>query len=139
MTTQFDDLQELVLKEARKDYSETTIDYFMNPRNLGPMKEADGSGKVTGPCGDTMNIWIKVKDGVIDKASFTTDGCGTSIAAASMVTVLATGKTLEEASGIGQNDVLSALGGLPTENEHCAALASRALRAAIKDLGSRLE
>ncbi len=134
MTSRFDDLQELVLKDARKEYSETTIDLFMNPRNQGPMEDADGLGTVSGACGDTMNIWIRVKDGVIEKATFTTNGCGTSIASASMATLLATGKTLEEASMIGQNEVLSALGGLPLESEHCAALASRTLRAAIKDL-----
>lgn len=136
MTSQFDDIQELVLKDARKIYSETTIDFFMNPRNHGAMEGADGFGEVTGPCGDTMNMWIKVRNGVIEKASFTTNGCGTSIASASMMTVMATGKTLEEASRIGQNDVLNALGGLPTESEHCAALASRTLRAALKDLSS---
>ncbi|NLX48201.1 MAG: iron-sulfur cluster assembly scaffold protein [Euryarchaeota archaeon] len=134
MTSRFDDIQDLVLKDARKEYSETTIDFFMNPRNHGPMEDADGFGTVTGPCGDTMNMWIRVKDGIIEKASFTTDGCGTSIASASMATVMVTGKTLEEASLIGQNDVLSALGGLPLESEHCAALASRVIRAAIKDL-----
>jgi len=139
MTSRFDDLQELVLKEARKEYSDTTIDLFMNPRNHGPMEGADGFGKVTGPCGDTMNMWIKVRDGVIEKASFTTDGCGTSIASASMMTVMATGRTLEDASRIEQNDVLSALGGLPTESEHCARLASLTMKAAVRDYSSSRE
>ena len=133
MTSRFDDLQELVLKEARKEYSETTIDFFMNPRNHGAMEGADSSGTFTGPCGDTMNIWLKVRDGVIVDASFTTDGCGTSIASASMATVMAKGKRLEEACNIGQNDILRELGGLPLESEHCAALASRTLRAALDD------
>jgi nitrogen fixation NifU-like protein len=133
MTSRFDDIQELILEEARKDFSEITIDLFMNPRNLGPMEEADGFGKVTGPCGDTMSIWIKVQDGTIVDASFTTDGCGTSIASASMVTVMAKGRTVQEADRIGQQDVLAALGGLPKENEHCALLASNTLKEAIKD------
>lgn len=133
VTSRFDDLQELVLKDARKEYSETTIDLFMHPRNHGPLEGANGFGTVSGTCGDTMSIWIKVVDGVIEQVTFITDGCGTSIASASMVTVLATGKRLEEAFQIGQNDVLSALGGLPTESEHCAKLACMTLREAIKD------
>ena len=137
VTPRFDDLQELVLKDARREFSETTIDFFMHPRNHGPLEGADGFGSVSGTCGDTMSIWIKVVDGVIEQATFITDGCGTSIASASMITVLATGKLLEEAAGLGQNDVLSALGGLPTESEHCAKLASMTLREAIKDYERR--
>jgi nitrogen fixation protein NifU and related proteins len=94
MTSRFDDIQELVLKDARKEYSETTIDFFMNPRNQGPMEDADGLGTVSGTCRDTMNIWIKVKDVVIEKAIITTNGCGTRIAAASKPIILATEKTL---------------------------------------------
>lgn len=136
--SRFDELQELVLREARKEHSETVIDLFMNPRNLGPLDGADGFGKVIGTCGDTMSIWIKVSGGVIERATFATDGCGSSIASASMVTVLATGKTLEEATSIGQNDVLSALGGLPPESEHCAKLACLTIRAAVHDHMERI-
>ncbi|OPX61406.1 MAG: scaffold protein [Methanomassiliicoccales archaeon PtaB.Bin215] len=139
MTSRFDDLQELVLKDARKEYSETTIDFFMHPRNHGPLEGANGFGTACGTCGDTMSIWIKVVEGTIERASFVTDGCGTSIASASMITVLAAGKSLEEAAKIGQNDVLSALGGLPLESEHCAKLACLTLREAIRSLEGRSE
>ena len=138
MTSRFDDIQELVMRDARKEYSETTMDLFMNPRNHGPMDQADGLGTVTGPCGDTMNIWIKVEDGRIVNASFTTDGCGTSIASASMATVMAKGKTLVQAGRIEQQDILDALGGLPKESVHCALLASNTLKAAIKEYAARV-
>jgi len=105
----------------------------MNPRNQGVMDHADGFAKVCGPCGDTINIWLKVNDGIITDIAFTTDGCGTSIASGSMVTSLARGKSLDEARKIDQQDVLAALGGLPTESEHCALLASNVLREAIKN------
>ena len=134
MTSQFDEFQELVLRDARKIYSETTIDHFMNPRNHGAMDQADGFAKVCGPCGDTISIWLKVNDGIITDIVFTTDGCGTSIASGSMVTSLARGKSLDEARKIGQQDVLAALSGLPKQSEHCALLASNALREAIKNL-----
>ncbi|MCG7845373.1 MAG: iron-sulfur cluster assembly scaffold protein [Methanomassiliicoccales archaeon] len=105
----------------------------MNPRNHGVIDQADGFAKVCGPCGDTINIWLKVEEGVITDAKFTTDGCGTSIASGSMVTSLAKGKSLDEAREIGQQDVLAALGGLPKESEHCALLASNTLKEAVKD------
>jgi len=133
MTSEFDELQELILEDARKIYSETTIDHFMKPRNLGDMGDADGFAKVIGSCGDSMEIWLKVKNGTIANTSFLTDGCGTSIASGSMVTEIARGKSISEARRISQQDVLSALGGLPEESEHCALLAADALKEAIKD------
>ena len=133
MTSEFDELQELILEDARKIYSETTIDHFMKPRNLGDMGDADGFARVTGSCGDTMEIWLKVKNGTIANATFMTDGCGTSIASGSMVTDLAKGKSVAEARRISQQDILGALGGLPQESEHCALLAADTLKEAIKD------
>ena len=133
MASEFDELQELVLEDARKIYSETTIDHFMNPRNMGDMEDADGFARVTGSCGDTMEMWLRVKDGTIANATFMTDGCGTSIASGSMVTEMAKGKSIGEARRISQQDVLNALGGLPEESEHCALLTADTLREAIKD------
>jgi nitrogen fixation NifU-like protein len=133
MSVEDDELQEMVLADARKIYSETVIDHFMHPRNLGEIKDADGMAKIIGSCGDTMQIWIKVDQGSISQAHFMTDGCGTSIASGSMVTVLATGKTLTEAPQISQQDILKALGGLPEDSQHCALLASNTLKAAVQD------
>ena len=117
----------------RKIYSETTIDHAMNPRNVGDMEEADGFAKVTGPCGDTMEIWLKLRNGIIAETSFLTDGCGTSIASGSMVTEMVKGKNVNEVWKISQQDVLTALGGLPEESQHCALLAANTLKAAIRD------
>ena len=133
MTSEFDELQELIIADMRKVYSETVIDHFINPRNLGDMENADGFAKVTGSCGDTMEIWLKVKNGTIADATFMTDGCGASIASGSMVTEIAKGETITEAGKISQQDVLSALGGLPEESEHCALLAASTLKEAIRD------
>jgi len=120
MTTAWDEFQELVKAEMRKVYSEIVVDHAMNPRNVGNMENADGFASITGPCGDTMEIWLKVRNGSIVEASFMTDGCSTTIAAGSMVTELAKGKNVTQALKIGQQDVLSALGGLPEESQHCA-------------------
>ena len=133
MTSEFDELQELIMADIRKVYSETTIDHFMNPRNLGDMADASGFARVTGSCGDTMEMWLKVKDGIVAEATFLTDGCGTSIASGSMATELAKGRGIPEVLKISQQDVLKALGGLPEESAHCALLAANTLKEAIKD------
>ena len=133
MTSDWETLQELVKAEMRKLYSETAIDHSMNPRNVGTMEDADGFARVTGSCGDTMEIWLKVKNNTIADATFMTDGCGTSIASGSMVTEIAKGKSVGEVRKISQQDFLNALGGLPEESEHCALLAANTLKEAIKD------
>jgi len=133
MDSAWGELEAIVMQDMRKVYSETTIDHAMNPRNLGDMKDADGFAKVTGSCGDTIEIWLKVNNGTIADATFMTDGCGTSIASGSMVTELAKGRTILEAQRISRQDVLNALGGLPEESEHCALLAANTLKAAIRD------
>jgi nitrogen fixation NifU-like protein len=128
-----DELQEEIIEDAREIYSETVIDHAMNPRNAGNIANADGYGKVKGSCGDTMELWLSVKNVVITNATFMTDGCGTSIAAGSMVTEMARGKNITEAIKITQQDILTELGGLPEESEHCALLASNTLKQAILD------
>ena len=133
MSTDSDALQELILADARNIYSETVIDHAMAPRNLGVMQDADGFARVTGPCGDTMEIWLKVNSDAIANATFMTDGCGTSIASGSMVTEIAKGKSIIEAQKTTQSDVLDALGGLPDESKHCALLAADTLKVAIRD------
>jgi len=133
MTSAWEKFQELIRAEMRKSYSETVVDHAMNPRNLGSMENADGLARVTGPCGDTMEIWLRVKNGTIADASFLTDGCGTTIVSGSMVTEMVKSKSVSKAQKISQQDVLSALGGLPEESEHCALLASNTLKEAIRD------
>jgi len=127
MTSSWEKFEELIKQEMRKIYSEATIDHSMNPRNVGDLEDADGFAKVTGPCGDTMEIWLRVKNGAISDASFMTDASG------SIVTELAKGKSVGEAHKISREDVLNALGGLPEESEHCALLAANTLKAAIRD------
>jgi nitrogen fixation NifU-like protein len=114
-------------------YSEIVIDHAQNPKNLGSIHDADGFASVTGPCGDTMKIWLKVQNSVIKQATFWTDGCGTTIAAGSMVTELVKGKTIANALRISKHDVLDALGGLPEESIHCALLAANTLKETVKD------
>jgi nitrogen fixation NifU-like protein len=128
-----DELQALIMEDARKVYSEKVIERWLNPRNLGKVRNADGFAKIKGPCGDTMQISFKVKDHRISKIRFATDGCASSIASGSMATELAQGKKIEEAVEISQQMILEALKGLPEESVHCALLASNTLKEAIKN------
>lgn len=127
------EIQESIMEDARRTYSEKVIERWLNPRNLGEIRDADGSAKIKGPCGDTMQISFKVKDHRISEIGFTTDGCASSIAAGSMATELAQGNKLEEAAQINQQMILEGLGGLPEESIHCALLASSTLKEAIKN------
>jgi len=120
-------------EQAEAVYSKIAIDHMRNPRNVGLISNADGQASITGPCGDTMEIWLRVQDGIIEQAAFWTDGCGTTIAAGSMVTELAKGKRATEAFRIAQQDVLDALEGLPDESVHCALLAANTMKEAVKD------
>jgi len=144
MAEEFDDpfkeLEQSVMEDMKRVYSEKTIDHFLKPRNLGEIPAPDGFGRVTGPCGDTMEIYLRVNSDKIVNASFWTDGCGPSIASGSMVTEMAKGRNVSEAQRISQHDVLAALGGLPEESEHCALLAANTLKEAIRDyLGMKRE
>ena len=129
----FKELEQSVMEDMKRVYSEKTIDHFLKPRNLGEIPAPDGFGRITGPCGDTMEICLKVSDAKVINASFWTDGCGPSIASGSMITEMAKRMNISEAQRISQQDVLTALGGLPEESEHCALLAADTLKEAIKD------
>lgn len=119
---------------AQIGYSEKVLEHFKNPKNVGVIEDADGYGKVGNPvCGDLMEIYITVKDDIIEDIKFKTFGCGSAIATSSMVTELAKGKHVDEAMEITRNDVADELDGLPPKKMHCSNLAADALHEAIKD------
>jgi len=124
-------IQEQIIEEARRQYSETVVEHWLRPRNPYAMERPDGHAKITGPCGDTMEIFVRVRDGEVADASFLTDGCLTSIVSGSMAVATAIGKPLRDARAISQGDILAGLGGLPEESEHCALLAANTLQAAL--------
>jgi nitrogen fixation protein NifU and related proteins len=120
------------------EYSEMVMEHFRNPRNVGEIKNADGVGRVGNPvCGDIMELYIKVKDGVITDAKFKTFGCGAAIATSSMITELVKNKTIDEALNISNRAVAEALGGLPPIKMHCSLLAEEALKKALDDYRGR--
>ena len=131
MTTGWDKFQEMIKEQMRQVYSETFIEHAMDPKNMGDMESADTHVSVVGPCSDRMAIWLKIKDNRITQATFSTNGCSATIACGSMVTELASGKTLGEALAISADVIAKSLGGLPDDHVHCAGLASLSLKKAI--------
>ena len=109
------------------------IDHARQPRNKGILPVYNAEGQITGPCGDTMAFWLEVKDGTVKNASFYTTGCGTSLACGSMATCLVRGMRVAAAASLSREDILTALGGLPPEAEHCALLAANTMRAACEN------
>jgi nitrogen fixation NifU-like protein len=108
--------------ESDLSYNETVMDHFANPRNIGEMAEGEADGfSLTGDpgCGDQLRLWI--------------NGCPGAIASSSMLTVLAMGKTIEEAKRLTDDDVIEALGGIPEQKKHCSLLGVGALHRAIQD------
>jgi len=126
-------LQAQIIEDAKKVYSGKVIERWLSPKNMGTIEDPQGHGKITGPCGDTMEIFLRIDKDKLIEAKFLTDGCATSLASGSMATELAVGKTVSEALKIGQQIILENLGGLPTESEHCALLASDTLKKALRD------
>ena len=115
-------------------YTETVMDHFMHPRNVGEIAEPDGVGQVgNAKRGDIMKMYLKTKDTTIQDVKSETLGRGSAIASSSMATELIKGKTIEDALAVTNRQVVDALGGLPAHKLHCSVLAEEAIKAAVKD------
>jgi len=121
-------------------YSAEVIDHFTKPRNVGtlPPEETDGYAKVgDAGCGDEMELWLSIREGRIVRIAFKSYGCPGAISTSSMLTVLADGKSIEEAKLITDDDVVTSLGGIPENKKHCSLLGVQALKAAITAFETR--
>jgi nitrogen fixation NifU-like protein len=121
-------------------YSETVMEHFKNPHNVGRIEDADAHAIEGSPaCGDMVAVYLKVDeaDQRISDIKFESYGCASNIATGSIITDLAKGKTLEEAKGITWKQASEALGGLPPIKTHCSVLAVDGLRAAIENYEER--
>ena len=115
-------------------YSETVMDHFRHPRNVGVIEDADAVGEVgNAKCGDIMKMYMKITDGIIEDVKFETFGCGSAIASSSMATELIKGKPLEAVRKLTNKAVAEALDGLPAYKMHCSVLAQEAIEAALND------
>ena len=117
-------------------YTDTVMDHFLHPRNVGEIADADGVGEVgNAKCGDIMRMYIQVdpETQVITDVKFNTFGCGSAIATSSMATEMIKGKRIEDALALTNKELVDALRGLPPHKLHCSVLAEEAVKSAVKD------
>ena len=137
MDDEFDDfvkgLQDQIFDETRAVYGEVAFQRWLKPLYMGAMEDPEGYGRVTGTCGDTIEMFLQFESDRVKKASFQTDGCGSSTICGSFAAELAHGKSPEEILEITGEMILDVLGGLPQKDRHCAFLASDTLHEAMND------
>ncbi|MBP6940767.1 MAG: iron-sulfur cluster assembly scaffold protein [Syntrophorhabdaceae bacterium] len=125
------ELQDKIFEDTIRDYGQKAFDRWRNPLHMHAMENPDGYARITGPCGDTMEIFLRFEKGKAGDASFQTDGCGPSIVCGSLAVELALGKQPDEIKEITNETILETIGGLPEESLHCALLAANTLREAV--------
>lgn len=126
-------LQDQINEEARATYGDVVYKRWLNPRFMGTIDDPDGYGRVTGTCGDTMEIFLRFEKGHVKKASFQTDGCDASTVSASFATEMTLGKSPNELMDITGEVILKRIGGLPKEEGHCAFLAGNTIQEALNN------
>ena len=104
---------------------------------MGRLQDPDGLGRVTGACGDTIEISLTVDSERVVTGAFFSDGCGASQVCASVAVELAMGQSVDAAYDIAGSDILALLPGFPEDEKHCAGLAAQALNLALHDAMSR--
>jgi nitrogen fixation NifU-like protein len=123
---------------AEAGYSEELREHLDHPRNAGPMPDADAVGVQGNPiCGDTMKLMLRIRDNRVTEARWQTVGCEPTLAASSIATEMAVGRSLDEVDGITAEDINAALGGIPASKLHAAALAAGALHRAVAGYRAR--
>jgi len=114
-------------------YSETLLDHFRTPRNVGMMRSPDAVGESEDPsCGDLARFYLRIEGDLVREARFQTYGCGPSIAASSVATELVRDRPVDGLAELTPESVETALGGLPEDRRHAATMVVDALRAALR-------
>ncbi len=121
--------------ESQQTVSAVLVDHAQRPRNNYAMSTFSGRSRYTGSCGETIEMWVVVRDGVVEQATFISDGCAVSHACGSMATCMAEGRPLDEIEKMEPEHVINAFRGLPSDHAHCAELATTALKLACANVG----
>ena len=117
-------------------YADKAIDYFLNKKNMGSLPNADQVSELTGPCGDTMKIYLKLEDGKIKDAKIQVLGCPGAISSAMAALDLIKGMTLEDAMALKDRDIFRMLEDLPDQKQHCIRLTVKTIQKAVEDYRS---
>ena len=120
-------------------YSDKFKDHLTDPRNAGELSNANATAEETNPvCGDRLRLSLRIVDGRIEAARFLAYGCPPTLACGSALAEMLEGMSLEEARALTKDQVVRAVGGLPSRKHHAAALAFETLLAAIKNWSANL-
>jgi nitrogen fixation NifU-like protein len=124
---------QLLFEKTGKRFSEKIMESGLRPTLYGSLQNPDSCARVTSDCGDTIEFYLRFRNGKVEEARFTSEGCVTTVAAAQAAAEMATGRTIRQCLGINQSSISEYLDGLPAENDHCARLAALALHRALRD------
>jgi nitrogen fixation protein NifU and related proteins len=102
-----------------------------------PIERADGHGRKTGDCGDTVEFFLALREDRIDTITYEINGCINTNACANAVIDLLEGQSLDRAWGLNPEEVADYLESLPPDHFHCAELAVGALYLALADAGEK--
>lgn len=116
----------------KSGYSDKAIEYFLKKVNVGNIENPSVQEAYTGPCGDTLEVYLKIESNVIKDAKFQAIGCAGAFSSGSALMEMIRGKTLEEAEKVTEENIINFLGGIPKQKFHCTCLAKRALKMAIE-------
>ena len=127
------DIQELL---SGSGYSKRAISYFLDRKNMGSLHDADQTSELTGPCGDTMKIYLKMENGTIKDAKIQVIGCPGAVAAAMAAMDMIRGKTLDEVQMLKDRDIFRMLEDIPDQKQHCIRLTNKTIQKAIQEYRS---
>jgi nitrogen fixation NifU-like protein len=134
--TNGNDLNDIRRLLTSSGYSEKAINYFLEKKNMGSLPDADQVSELTGTCGDTMKVYLKVEDGRIKDAKIQVLGCPGAVASAMAAMDIIKGKTLEEAQGLKDRDIFRMLDDIPDQKTHCIRLTNKIIQKAIEEYRS---
>ena len=125
-------IQNEIHEQTRQEFGQEFFERWTNPRHMGVMQNTSTEASLTGSCGDEITMFLRIAEERIDQAGFVTTGCGPSIVCAEAACELAEGRDLESAAAMEGSDILEMLPRIPEDKQHCAHLAARSLREAIR-------
>jgi nitrogen fixation NifU-like protein len=126
-------LQQQIYKDTREAYGIPAFKRWLEPQHMGSIDNPDGYARVNGKCGDTMEIFLRFENDRVKEASYRTDGCGSSNVCGSFAAEMALAKSPNELLEITGDAILEKLGGLPSEERHCAFLSAKTLQEALNN------
>ncbi|MBU2497650.1 MAG: iron-sulfur cluster assembly scaffold protein [Proteobacteria bacterium] len=127
------ELKGKMLKEEEDFFSHAAYERWMNPLYKGTIDNPHGYARLTGKCGETMEISLKFDREHVSQAALLTDGCAAITVCGSFASEMAIGKSPEGILEITGQTIIETVGSFPKDEAHCAFLAAETLQEALDD------